>query len=128
MQYTARLVNNNCQSHSEKGDKYIPSNYRVITLTLIPWNVFLKVLLTRMSDQIKDFFNEFQSGFHSSRGTIDVISIVWQLLGKSKEHHMTLSIHFINFKAAFNTVWTLWVMMERVRCTFKNHRHNATPE
>ena len=45
-----------------------------------------------------------QFGFKPGRRTIDTILIIRQIIEKTREHQVPLHIHFIDFKAAFDTI------------------------
>jgi hypothetical protein len=100
----------------KKGDKLDPANYRAISLISIPGKIFLKVLLYRMQNIIEESTKESQYGFRPDRGTVDAIFIVRQVMEKAKERKVTLHYNFIDFKAAFDTVWrkALWKMMRSI--------------
>ena len=60
--------------------------------------------------------SDSQFDFRLGRGTIDAIFIIRQIIEKSREHTVPLHIHFIDFKAAFDTIWrvSLWKMMFQI--------------
>ena len=92
-----------------------------IALLSIPGKVFLTVLLRRMQEHVDSRLRETQYGFRSGRGTIDAIFIVRQLFEKAKERNIPLHFHFIDFKAAFDTVWrkALWKMLRSIGISHK---------
>ena len=94
----------------KKGDKLDPANYRAITLLSVPAKVFCRMVLSRIQGTIEEHLSEEQCGFRSSRGTTDAIFIVRQVLEKAKERHIPIHWNFVDFKAAFDTVWrdALW--------------------
>ena len=100
----------------KKGDKSNAENYRAIALLSIPGKVFCKILMCRYSNIIEKSISDSQFGFRPGRGTIDAIFIVWQIIEKAREHQVPLHIHFIYFKAAFDTIWmeALWKMMIQI--------------
>ena len=100
----------------KKCDKLQRTNYRAIALLSIPGKVFLTILLKRMQEKVNIRLRETQYGFRSGRGTIDAIFIVRQLIEKAKERNLSLNFHFIDFKAAFDTVWrqALWKMLRSI--------------
>ena len=97
----------------KKGDKQTPANYRAISLLSIPGKVFSRVLLSRMQKKTEEATGESQFGFRPGRGTVDAIFIVRQIIEKAKEHQVPLHFNFIDFKAAFDTIWrkALWKML-----------------
>ena len=97
----------------KKGDKQKPENYRAISLLSIPGKVFSRILLNRMKKKTEEATGESQFGFRLGRGTVDAIFIVRQIMEKAKEHQVPLHFNFIDFKAAFDTIWrkALWKML-----------------
>ena len=100
----------------KKGDKRDPANYRAIALLSIPGKIFLRVLLNRMKYKIEEKIKETQYGFRPGRGTVDAIFIVRQIMEKAKERRISLHFNFIDFKAAFDTIWrkALWKMLRSI--------------
>jgi hypothetical protein len=100
----------------KKGDKLDPANYRAISLLSIPGKVFLRVLLNRMRNKIEEKTKESQYGFRPGRGTVDAIFIVRQVMQKARERKIDLHFNFVDFKAAFDTVWrkALWKMLRSI--------------
>ena len=98
----------------KKGDRHSPQNYRAIALLAIPGKIFLRILLERMKEKMNNKLRESQYGFRPGRGTVDAVFIVRQIIEKAKEKNIPLYFHFIDFKAAFDTVWrdALWKMMK----------------
>lgn len=98
----------------KKEDKMMTSNYRAVTLTSIPCKVFCKIILQRMQIRIDEALKESQFGFRVGRGTVDAIFVMRQVMEKAKERKLTLHINFVDFKAAFDTIWreALWKMLE----------------
>ena len=97
----------------KKGDRQCPENYRAISLLSIPGKIFLRILMERMQEKLTSKLKESQYGFRAGRGTVDAVFIVRQIIEKAKEKRFPLHFHFIDFKAAFDTVWrhALWKMM-----------------
>jgi len=50
------------------------------------------------------------------RGTVGAIYIVRQILEKSRKRNVPVHLHFIDFKAAFDTIWrkALWKMLRAI--------------
>jgi len=69
--------------------------------------------MDRCSHIIEGSMSDSQFGFRPGRGTIDAIFTARQIIEKAKEHKVPLHFHFIDFKAAFDTIWreALWKMM-----------------
>ena len=98
----------------KKGDRQSPENFRAISLLSIPGKIFLRIMLGRMQANIGAKLRESQFGFREGRGTVDAIFIVRQIIEKANERKIPLNSHFIDFKAAFDTIWreALWKMMK----------------
>jgi hypothetical protein len=94
----------------------VADNHRAITLNCIPGKVFCRILLSRIQGQIEAFTSDNQYGFRPGRGTIDAIFVIRQVLEKAREHNVPMHFNFIDFKAAFDTVWreALWKMLGTV--------------
>ena len=58
-----------------------------------------------MRNQIEEKMKESQYGFRPGRGTVDAIFIVRQVMQKARERKIGMHFTFIDFKAAFDTVW-----------------------
>ena len=72
--------------------------------------------MNRCSHIIESSMSDSQFGFKPGRGTTDAIFIIRQLIEKAKEHQIPLHFHFIDFKAAFETIWreALWKMLLKI--------------
>ena len=106
-----------------KGDKLVRANYRAISLLSIPGKIFLRILASRMDKKINPKLRESQYGFRC--GTVDAIFIVRQILEKAKEKKVPIHFHFIDFHAAFDTVWrsALWKMLKYIGGQPQNSQH-----
>jgi len=100
----------------KKGDKLMRENYRAISLLSIPGKIFLRVLMSRMKEKVDLKLRESQYGFRPGRGTVDAIFIVRQIIEKAREKNIPIHFHFIDFKAAFDTIWrkALWKMLRQI--------------
>ena len=100
----------------KKGDKLDPSNYRAITLLSIPGKVFCRMILNRIQVTIDNHLTEEQCGFRSSRGTTDAVFVVRQIIEKARERRIKLHWNFVDFKAAFDTIWreALWKCLRSI--------------
>ena len=110
----------------KKGDKLDPGNYRAIALLSIPGKVFTGMLLTRMKNKTEEAIQESQYGFRQERGTVDAIFVLRQLMEKAREYKVPLHFNFVDFKAAFDTIWrkALWKMLKANRGSSKDCQHN----
>jgi len=100
----------------KKSDKLKPENYRAIALLSIPGKIFCKIMIHRCSQIFEESINESQFGFRPGRGTTDAIFVARQIIEKAKEHKVPLHFNFIDFKAAFDTIWreALWKIMLQI--------------
>ena len=59
---------------------------------------------------------EEQCGFRSSRGTTDAVFVVRQIIEKARERRIKLHWNFVDFKAAFDTIWreALWKCLRSI--------------
>ena len=89
----------------KKGDKTMPSNYRAIALMSIAGKVFFRIVENHISTHVENSLFKNQFCFRSGRSTIDAIFIASQLIEKAQNHQRSICYHFIDFKAAFDTVW-----------------------
>ena len=58
-----------------------------------------------MKTKTEEATRESQFGFRPNRGTVDAVFIIRQVIEKEKEHNVPLHFNFVDFKAAFDTVW-----------------------
>ena len=67
-------------------------------------------------EKTEDYLSKSQFGFRAGKGTVDAIFVVRQIIEKSREHNVSLHFNFIDFKAAFDTIWreALWKIMIHV--------------
>ena len=63
------------------------------------------MILSRIQDTIDNYLTEEQCGFRQSRGTTDAVFVVRQIVEKAKERRIALHWNFVDFKAAFDTIW-----------------------
>ena len=68
----------------KKGDKYLPENYRAISLLSIPGKMLNKILLNKIREKTEEYISDQQYGFRRSRRAVDAIFIVRQLMKKQK--------------------------------------------
>ena len=62
----------------KKEDKYLPGNYRAISLLSIPGKVPNKILLNKILEETEVYTSDQQYGFRPNRSTVDAIFIVRQ--------------------------------------------------
>ena len=91
--------------YKRKGEKCDCSNYRGLSLLDVAGKIFARVLLARFNKFIASkVLPESQCGFRADRSTSDMIFVCRQLLEKSREQQMPISIAFIDLQKAFDTV------------------------
>jgi hypothetical protein len=75
--------------------------------------VFSRIILDKTESITEAAIKESQYGFRQGRGTVDAIFIVRQVIEKAREHKIPLHFNFVDFKAAFDTIWrvALWKML-----------------
>ena len=74
-----------------------------------------------MNTKVESKLRNSQFGFRSGKGTVDAIFVMRQIIEKAKEKKFPLHLHFIDFKAAFDTAWrtALWKMLKAVGIKLK---------
>ena len=74
------------------------------------------MVLSRIQDTIDSHLAEEQCGFRSSRGTTDAVFVVRQIIEKATERKIPIYWNFVDFKAAFDTIWreALWKCMRSI--------------
>lgn len=97
----------------KKGDRTYCSNNRGITLLSIAGKVFCKVVLNRIKDMVDANMRENQAGFRKQRSCQDQLFSLRQIIEKCEEYQIPCAIHFVDFKAAFDSVHrtSLWVLL-----------------
>ena len=102
----------------KKGDKRQCRNYRGISLLSIAGKVLARIILRCLQILAEDILPESQCGFHSNRGTIDMIFCARQLQEKSKEQQRPLYFIFYDLEKAFDSVprVAMWSILERFGC------------
>ena len=97
----------------KKGDKLDPNKYSLLS---IPGKVFCRMILNRIQETIDNHLTEEQCGFRSSRGTTDAVFVVRQIIEKARERRIKLHWNFVDFKAAFDTIWreALWKCLRSI--------------
>ena len=88
----------------KKGDLSECGNLRGITLSPIVLKIFSKVLLNRMEPVLDGLLRDEQAGFRRGRGCNDQIFIVRHLMQQANEKKMPLSLCFVDFEKAFDSV------------------------
>ena len=105
--------------YKRKGEKSDCSNYRGLSLLDVASKIFAKILLSRFNKHIANkILPESQCGFRADRSTADMIFVCRQLLEKSSEQRVPISIAFIDLQKAFDTVnrEALFKVVEKFGC------------
>ena len=100
-----------------KNDKLNPENYRAISLLSTPGKLFNKCILNKIVNEVNLKLSENPFGFRPIRGTTGAIFMLCQIIEKTDKHNISLHMHFIDFKAAFDTMWrsVLWKILRAVQ-------------
>ncbi|MES9902847.1 MAG: reverse transcriptase family protein [Sedimenticola sp.] len=95
----------------KKGDPMDPSNYRPITLLSCLGKLFTSILNTRVTNFVEehDILNENQAGFRKNYSTTDHIFALHSLIELLKKSKKKLYCAFVDFAAAFDSVWRIGV-------------------
>ena len=89
-----------------KGNLQLCQNYRTISLISHPSKVMLKIILNRLQPQAEEITAEEQAGFRAGRSTTEQLFNLRILWEKYLQHQQNLYHVFIDFKKAFDRVWT----------------------
>ncbi len=99
----------------KKGDLSKPGNYRGIMMLEVGYKILGLILLARLKPikESRALDHECQNGFRSSRGTIDSIFTVKQMIKKRSEHGLHTWLLLIDLAKAFDRVprELLWAVL-----------------
>ena len=92
-------------------------NWRGITLLSVSSNVFCKVLLNRIDEELDNILRQEQTGFRKEKDCVDQIFTLRNIIEQSIEWKTPLYINFIDFKNAFDSIHrdTLWKKVKAYR-------------
>ena len=93
-----------CSIH-KKGDPLNCANYRGISLLNIAYKILSAVLCERLKPFVNNLVGPYQCGFRPGKSTIDQIFTIRQILEKTKELQIETHYHFIDFKAAYDSIY-----------------------
>ena len=79
--------------------RLICDNYCGISILRVPGRVLANILLKRLKQSAEPLLLEAQCGFRSSRGTIDQLWLVCQLIEKSIEHECAVHVCFVDLES-----------------------------
>uniref|UniRef100_A0A8R1E941 Reverse transcriptase domain-containing protein n=1 Tax=Caenorhabditis japonica TaxID=281687 RepID=A0A8R1E941_CAEJA len=119
----------------KKGDKEDLENYRPICLLPVLYKTFTKCVLNRIRTTLEEAQPVEQAGFRRSFSTI--IHSIQRLLEVGREYQQPLTLVFINFHKAFDSVepQAIWESLKREYCPtttvlhqLHNHHHTIPQE
>ena len=99
----------------KKGDRSECKNYRPISLLSHVYKLFMTIIGNRIIDDLYFCFPESQAAYQPSRGTIEQIFALNQMIEKSIEFNKPLYLIFIDFTKAFDSIKLdkLWLILDR---------------
>lgn len=103
--------------YKRKGERSICDNHRGISLLSTAGKIL--IIMNRLTRHVSNnILPESQCGFHSGRGTTDMIFTARQLQEKCREQHKDLFMVFVDLTKAFDTVnrCLLWKLFLKIGC------------
>ena len=88
----------------KKGSANDPGNYRCIALLSHAYKVLSQIMLARLSAQCDSFLQDWQAGFRKSRGCRDNTVILRTLCQDVLRLGESLTVNFVDYAAAFDSV------------------------
>ena len=88
----------------KKGKVNDPANYRCIALLNHAYKILSQIILARLSAQCDGFLKDWQAGFRKSRGCRDNVTILRTMCRKFLRLGKSLTINFVDYAAAFDSV------------------------
>ena len=88
----------------KKGNLKECANWGGITLLSIPGNVFSRVLLWKMMEEVEAILRDEQGGFRQERSCTDQIATLRIILDQSLEWNTSLHVVFIEYEKEFDSV------------------------
>ncbi|KAI5752725.1 hypothetical protein M8J77_019818 [Diaphorina citri] len=100
----------------KKGPKEDVSNYRPISLSSCLYKLYAKIIQKRMRKKIDEAQPPEQAGFRSSFSTTDNLQTMGQLLEKSREYQLELSIAVVDYVKAFDSIFqdSIWKSLKKI--------------
>ena len=89
----------------KKGDPLNCTNYRRISLLNIAYKIFSAVICERLKPIVNNLIGAYQYGFKPGKSTVDQIFTLREILKKTQEHQIDTHHLFIDFKAAYNSIY-----------------------
>jgi sorting nexin-29 len=87
----------------KKGDRLDCTNYRPITLLNVAYKIFSIILNQRLVNIMEAELSNHQSGFRTSRSTIDNIFMIRQIIEKCYKYNIDIHNIFIDYTHAFDS-------------------------
>ena len=91
-------------SYGKRKPFHHKKNYRGITLTSIAAKIYNLMLLNRIRPKIDLILRKNQNGLQTNRSTTGQILIIRRILEGVKSKNLPLTLLFINFSKAFDTI------------------------
>ena len=88
----------------KKGNAKEYSNYHTIALISHANKVMLKILQTRLQQNVNHELPDVQAGFRKGRGTRDQIANIRWIMEKAREFQKNIYFSFIDYAKAFDCV------------------------
>ena len=88
----------------EKGDLYLATNYRGISLTPIAAKIYSKLLLHRIRPVLENILCDIQNGFREKRSTTAQIFTLRHIIEGVKQKQLPAVIIFLDFSKAFDFI------------------------
>ena len=88
----------------KKGDHELAKNYRGITLTSIPANVYNVLLRNCIGPKTKSILRKNQNDFRRNRSTTSQILTIRLILEGVRAKSLQVTILFVDFTKAFDTI------------------------
>lgn len=88
----------------KEGNLQLMTNYRGISLMSIAAKVYNRMLLNRIYPKVDKLLRPNQAGFRKGRSCIQQIHILRRIIDGARLRHLPLSITFIDFKKAFDSI------------------------
>uniref|UniRef100_A0A3P9MG11 Reverse transcriptase domain-containing protein n=1 Tax=Oryzias latipes TaxID=8090 RepID=A0A3P9MG11_ORYLA len=118
----------------KKGTLSECNNWRGITLLSIPSKIMAKIIINRLSEAVNAILRKEQAGFRKGRRCTEQIFALRNIIEQSAEWQQQLSVNFIDFEKAFDSVHrdSLWRilraygvpthMIKLIRSFYNNYR------
>ena len=113
--FPEELKNSEIVTLYKKGDPLECGNYRPINLLNQIYKVFMRIIYNRISTSLSEVLPSTQAAYQPSRGTIEQIQSVQQIIEKCKEYNINGYICFVDYTKAFDSLYqpNLWQALKR---------------